>query len=269
MFADEKYLTYDVDERLNEILLIYQKYFRDVFYLETNAEHAAETMRMRFVDAFRISDDNTELGEIEQRYVAKEFEKKSLHFLGGRTGGYFGPYVWQNTEVKEYDVVLPNGTQKYTVKLLDGFVCNSWCDYISFGAVGTGGWTGADGIVNCIKSCYNFEEESFTVSLLKHEAQHARDLANCKNMSSVDLEYRAKLVELIYSEKRNLLRRFAREADVSNGNAHAIAANRIVENFAKKTCKDICALSIAEVQTFAQALFEESNKVFEKYTTAD
>ena len=71
--------------------------------------------------------------------------------------------------------------------------------------------------------------------MLKHEAQHARDLLKYENISSEDLEYRAKLVELIYSKERNLLERFAHEADNSSkSNGHSRAASRIIGKFYKK-----------------------------------
>ena len=38
LYQEEHYRTYDVDAELNEILLVYQKYYRDVFYLELPAE---------------------------------------------------------------------------------------------------------------------------------------------------------------------------------------------------------------------------------------
>ena len=41
LFQKEHYLTYDVDDGLNEILLIYQRYYRDVFYLEKGAKEAS------------------------------------------------------------------------------------------------------------------------------------------------------------------------------------------------------------------------------------
>ena len=47
LYQKEHYLTYDVDAELNEILLIYQKYYRDAFYLELSAEEAAQRLRER------------------------------------------------------------------------------------------------------------------------------------------------------------------------------------------------------------------------------
>ena len=123
---------------------------------------------------------------------------------------------------------LPDGVQDYAVKLLDGFVMLSWLDYLSFGEVGTGGWSNGDGLIHCVKSGYDLDSEAFQVSLLKHEAQHAADHARFRGMSSEELEYRAKLVELICSSQRNLLDRFLLEADgARTGNGHGLAAERI------------------------------------------
>lgn len=88
------------------------------------------------------------------------------------------------------------------------------------------------------------------------------DLSNYKNISSEDLEYRAKLVELIYSKERNLLERFVLEADNSNnGNGHSLAAGRIVEGFNRKlNLSDVAltGLSITQIQSIARELLEES-----------
>ena len=95
---------------------------------------------------------------------------------------------------------------------------------------------------------------------MKHEAQHAKDLAVYPEMSPTDLEYRAKLVELIYSIERNLLEQFIYEADVSKDiNGHALAANRIVAKFAKMTSKNLLELSIGEIQSISRKLLEQSN----------
>lgn len=81
-------------------------------------------------------------------------------------------------------------------------------------------------------------------------------------MSSEDLEYRAKLVELIYSAERNLLCLFAQEADNSdNNNGHAMAAYRIVHGYADTLgVEEIlpATIPIEQIQTIARTLFENS-----------
>ena len=260
VFVYEQYLSYDIAPLLNDILLFYQKYYRDVFYLAIGAEHAEEKLKRNLANFLGINDENLELSDLENQYIAKAFNDRKLQFLGGKTSGYFGPYIWKNTETKVYNVELPDGIQEYTVKLLDGFISKSWCDYVSFGVLGTGGWTDGEGFINCIKSSYNLEDETFTVSLLKHEAQHANDLTKYPQMSAEDLEYRAKLVELIYSTKRNLLSQFIYEADgTSDSNGHALAANKIVSNITKNTNNDVSNLTVDEISEIAQILFEQSN----------
>ena len=268
VFEREEYPVFKEDEGLNELLLIYRKYYRDVFYLQMDAAQAEEAMRERFVRLLNLKSGDASFGDIEAREIAQAFEKKGYHFLGGKTGGYWGPYIWKTTETKTYDVELPDGRQPYPVRFLEGFISRSWYDAISFGEAGTGGWTDGDGIIHCVKAAYDLEDESFTVSLLRHEAQHAMDLARYSRMSSEELEYRAKLVELIYSEKRNLLEQFAYEADRSKANnGHSLAASRIVEEFGKKLGREekpLCDIPIARVQAVARELLALSNREIKK-----
>lgn len=264
VFEHEQYISYDVDAELNEILLSYQQYYRDTFYLCLSKELAENKLKERLAKLLGIPDEHTELCDLEQKNLVDLFESHGLHFLGGKTGGHYGPYIWRTTETVSYDVELPGGVQNYSVKLLDGFIARSWIDYLSFGEIGSGGWADGDGYINCVKSAWDFESESFRVSLLKHEAQHAHDLKTDKNMSSEDLEYRAKLVELIYSKERNLLQSFAQEADNSDrNNGHAMAAHRIIKGFSDiLKVDDIqpATISIEQIQTIARALFDDSLK---------
>ena len=262
VFEHEQYITYDGSAELNDILTTYQQYYRDVFYLGINREQAAGTLKKRIIALLGIPDEQIELCDLEQKYLTDAFRQWGLHFLGGKTGGYYGPYIWKTSETVSYDVELPDGVQSYSVRLLDGFITRSWIDYLSFGEIGSGGWADSDGYINCVKSAWDFDSESFRVSLLKHEAQHTRDLEANKDMASEDLEYRAKLVELIYSSERNLLQAFAQEADDSDAsNGHAMAAYRIIKGFAdtlgvKKI--DPTTLRINQIQEIAKRLFLDS-----------
>ena len=262
VFEQEQYISYDVDAELNDILLSYQQYYRDIFYLCISNEQAENRLKERLAKLLCISDAHIALCDLEQKNLVNLFESRGLHFLGGKTSGYYGPYIWRTTETASYDVELPGGVQDYSVKLLDGFIARSWIDYLSFGEIGSGGWADGDGYINCVKSVWDFESESFRVSLLKHEAQHAQDLKMGMNMSSEDLEYRAKLVELIYSTERNLLCSFAQEADNSDkSNGHAMVAYRIVEGFTDLLKVDDiqpATISIEQIQMIARTLFENS-----------
>lgn len=264
-FADRfegAHTAYEGDRELNEILCCYQRYYRDVFYLRIGREEAGEKLRAGLA-ALLGADGGVPLESLEENQAAEAFQSRGFHFLGGLTSGYYGPYIWRTAERRTFEVELPDGIQQYTVNLLDRFLSRSWLDYISFGEIGTGGWTDRDGLINCIRSAYDLDSESFKVSLLKHEAQHAKDLADHGEMSSASLEYRAKLVELIYSRERNLLERFLREADSSDKrNGHTAASERIAAGFTRKLKlprAELEGLPIERVQAAARALFEESS----------
>lgn len=262
IFEREQYPTYQVDAVLNNILKVYQVYYRNVFYLRIGKEKAEENLQNELANSLGLTDSYSTLAELEEKQIAAAFQNRGFFFLGGKTGGYYGPYIWKSCESKTYEVELPGGMQSYTVNLLDGFLFRSWLDYLSFGAIGTGGWTDGDGIINCVKTSYDFESEAFQVSLLKHEAQHARDLAENPEMSSENLEYRAKLVELMYSRERNLLKAFAHEADgADQNNGHGRASNRIILEFAKRSGinpEKVIHLPVSRIQEIAKELFEQS-----------
>ena len=256
------YSVLDLLPRFLTILLAYQKYYRDAFYLELPAEEAAQRLRERLAELFRAASD-VSLDELEEM-AGTAFRQKSFHALMGRTSGYYGPYIWKVEELKYYKVELPEGEQDYAVKFLDGFIMKSWLDYISVGETGTGGWSNGDGLIHCVRAVYDLESEDFQVSLLKHEAQHAMDQARYKDITNEELEYRAKLVELIYSRERRMLERFVSQADVTKtDNGHGLAAERIVRGFEiclKKDRGSLTELPIESVQTIAQSLFSESSE---------
>ena len=230
IFEDCKYRTFEIPDVLNDILRLYQIYFRDVFYCGVSEADAANQLRTQLKRLLNMPDaDEALLTEKLQ----SAFEEKGYHALYGKTQGYYGPYIWRETQPTVYRVDLPDGTAEYTVNILKGFIFRSWMDYLTFGRYGTGGWASPDGTINCIEQAYDFESERFLVSLLKHEAQHTVDMKRFAGITPAELEYRAKLVELHYSGDLGRLQKFLSEADESRtGDSHAIASVRIKRDFA-------------------------------------
>ena len=230
IFEDCKYRTFEIPDALNDILRLYQIYFRDVFYCGVPEADAANQLRTQLKRLLNMPDaDKALLTEKLQ----SAFEEKGYHALFGKTQGYYGPYIWRETQPTVYRVDLPDGTAEYTVNILKGFIFRSWMDYLTFGRYGTGGWASPDGTINCIEQAYDFESERFLVSLLKHEAQHTVDMKRFAGITPAELEYRAKLVELHYSSDLGRLQKFLSEADESRtGDSHAIASVRIKRDFA-------------------------------------
>ena len=252
IFENCEYRTYNVPESLNQILRLYQVYFRDVFYCGLPEAEAANEL----LTGLRALSD---LPDAEEKLLTERlqsiFERSGYHALFGKTQGYYGPYIWRDTVPTVYRIELPDTTAEYTVNILKGFVFRGWMDYLTFGRYGTDGWASPDGTINCIAQAYDFESERFLVSLLKHEAQHTVDMKQFLQITPAELEYRAKLVELHYSGDLGLLQKFLSAADESRaGDSHAVASARIKREFAdtdqtKLSCIRTRALELLRAHT--------------------
>ena len=259
IFEDQKYRTYEIPDNLNDILRLYQVYFRDAFYCGLPEAKAADKLLTGLRALLNMPDaDEAHLAEQLQSL----FEAEGYHALFGKTQGYYGPYIWRETIPTAHQVELPGGTASYTVNILKGFVFRSWMDYLTFGRYGTGGWASPDGTINCVEQAYDFASERFLVSLLKHEAQHTVDMKRFPEITPAELEYRAKLVELHYSSDLSLLQKFLSEADEhKTDDAHAVASVRIKREFA-----DTNQRSLPCIRTQALKLFHAHTKeIEEKY----
>lgn len=256
IFENCEYRSYDIPDALNDILRLYQIYFRDVFYCGLPESEAAYKLLTGLRLLLNMPDADEEL--LAERLQAA-FEANGYHALFGKTQGYYGPYVWRETVPTVYRVELPDGTAEYTVNILKGFVFRSWMDYLTFGRYGTGGWASPDGTINCVEQAYDFESERFLVSLLKHEAQHAMDMKRFPKITPAELEYRAKLVELHYSGDLGLLQKFLSEADESRtGDSHAAASARIRREFAGTD-----QANLPSIQAWARELLHAHTKELE------
>lgn len=253
IFENCEFLDYEIPRILNDILKQYQIYFRDVFYCGLSEQDASVRLSLELKNILEIPNEDNDILVKKMQTV---FEDNGYHSLFGRTQGYFGPYIWKDTVLKTYSVELPSGEAKFTVNILSGFVFRSWMDYLTFGRFGTSGWASEDGTINCIEQAYDFESERFKVSLLKHEAQHIVDMKQFPSITPTELEYRAKLVEIHYSNDLSLLQKFLQEADESrSSDSHALASSRI-----KKDFKDVDQTNITNVQFRALMLLNAHTK---------
>ena len=257
IFENSEYRTFDIPDKLNDILRLYQVYYRDTFYYGVPEAEAADRLLAQLRTLLHMPDAEKAL--LTQR-LQSVFEAEGYHALFGKTQGYYGPYIWRETVPTVYQVQLPDGTAEYTVNILKGFIFRSWMDYLTFGRYGTGGWASPNGTINCVEQAYDFASERFLVSLLKHEAQHTVDMKRFPEITPAELEYRAKLVELHYSGDVGLLQKFLSEADESKaGDSHATASAKIKREFA-----DTDQESLSCIQARARELFHAHTKEMEE-----
>lgn len=267
LFKDRKLKKVFENEYLDDIYKIYQLYFIECFYDKIPIDEAEKNLISRFKSFFSIKKKIENVYEIEENQISTAFNNAGYYFVGGRTSGYLGPYIWSDSELKEFDVEINNIVTKYQVRINSNFKALSWIDFISNGMISPGGWADPDGIITCIKEKWDFDSDAFKISLLKHEAQHQMDYKKygINVLTADELEYRAKLMELIYfdnTDKFNAIISEANDALVNNG--HALASAKIKKDFERSTKSNILELSIAEIQNIARELFEGSTIELDK-----
>jgi hypothetical protein len=216
------------DSWVRSVLYEYITYFRSVL-TGISALEAEKELITGLTGLLTCKSNN--LDEIEDE-LKKRFVEKGYSFLGGITPPYRGPYIWKTTSRKEFSVILPEDEQKMTVYFVSDFLMLSWAHFATLGERHTGGWAAADGLYYVNNSDREIDTESvnFQVWFLKHEAQHLSDYRKYPGLKPVNLEYRAKLIELIYNpDSVSLMEKFINEAKNDVTLPHSFAAYSIIK----------------------------------------
>lgn len=158
-------------------------------------------------------------------------EQRGHHALTGRTLPYLELMVWKAAEDTVFSVELTDGPVDVRVTFIDDFVSRGWVNFATLGKASSGGWARPDRLV-CIEDDYDLDSEDFRVHYLKHEARHFADYQRYPKLKSHDLEYRAKLTELVYSDStlRPTLSQFIANARDDATSAHSYAEFVLVRN---------------------------------------
>ena len=234
VFEEGQYYKRTNNQVIEDIDKIYQKYYRNAFWMDMPNEKAKKLLFEELKTFSGVKRDLPNDDDIEEE-IEKIVKSEGYECLCGDTSGFYGPYIWKSSTKVTYEVELPSGIEPYTIIMMDGFISRSWLDFISFGKTGTGGWVGKDGSLCCVRNSYDTESEKFNISFLKHEAQHAYDKKKYPAITTTDLEYRAKLVELIYYSNNEKIKEIFNEADNTNtDNGHSVAAYRIIKEMSQK-----------------------------------
>lgn len=148
-------------------------------------------------------------------------------------------FIWKDETIKSYNVSLPKEKIPTKVVFINNYILNGFTDFATFGSSTVGGWVSSDEQkLFCNQNEYDTNSEKFKISYLKHESLHFSDLKNYKELSSADLEYRAKLVELMYCSKISIYDRIAEFVNNSNKSqrdfSHPYANYQIIHNLSKQ-----------------------------------
>ena len=259
LFADGNYVLTTGDGEIDSVLRRYEDYLKYVLVNNKTTDEYKRYMTDWFKDDFPNVADFDEFEKVFQAF----FTERGLFANFGVTPPFPTLYLWRKQTKHEIDVELPETSVQMNVYEMDGIVTRGWYDYLTFGVVGAGGWVSDDGCYYFAEK-YDTDSEDFKVSLLKHEGQHFHDQEINYAMPSHELEYRAKLVELIYLQEQNVFNSFLLNMSDDISNPHAHANKRIVTALSKMifgeelvTDKERWTAEYKKVSDMALQLFKE------------
>jgi len=186
--------------------------------------------------------------------VVRRIEAQGGYALSGRTGLLLDLMTWTQQKVVDETVELPEGSVNTTVFYLDGFTSRGWSNYLTCDRSGTGGWATSEGLFAIVPLYDSLTDETFRVSYLAHESQHFSDYQRFPGLEGWQLEYRAKLVELVYASDtiEGLLRRFSKNQSDLSSDAHSYANRAVLRALRER-------LGLAEGSDLTQVPREQLN----------
>lgn len=216
-----------------------------------------------------IKDNNSVLKKI----IEKEGFKVDFKFRNG----FQEIFIWNKESTKKYNVILPKDTVKTTVVFIESYHINGYDEFATFGDIKVGGWAIKEvATLYCNKGAYDLNSENFKVSFLKHESLHFTDLNNYPNLSSADLEYRAKIIELMYCTEGTIYDRISEFVSGANKvdreNSHPYANYVLIQNLSKlifnsdfnSDINQWKKVSVEKINKAASSLYEASEKILRK-----
>ena len=268
---------------VNDISNIYREYWR-VELMKPLPESRTDSTLYNNITDYVLSNKLTRLSKdslrknIKDDSVLKEIiEKEGFKVDFKFRNGFQEIFIWNKESTKKYEVILPKDTVKTTVVFIESYHINGYDEFATFGDSQVGGWAIKESAtLYCNKETYDLNSENFEVSYLKHESLHFTDLNNYPNLSSTDLEYRSKVIELMYCTEGTIYDRISEFVSGANKadrkNSHPYANYILIQNLSKLIFKsdfnsDINQwkkVSVEKINKAASSLYESSENKLRK-----
>jgi len=274
IFENNVYVLITDDEDINAFLNIYEDFIKWVLKTAPTRTDAEYEIVKRLMPLFPQAGLDTMISKDQAYTLLEELVPKFLKEHGfyaqfGTVSPYPSLSLWGKQTVRHEQIDLPDGYIDMEVVEMDDVITRGWLDYLTLTEVGTGGWVTNQGCTY-FKKYYDTDSDTFKVGLLKHEGQHFFDKKKYPKMESTDLEYRAKLVELIYTKDLNIFFHFLRNMSATDDRSfpHAYAERKIIQGLSHKILDteleinaDVWASKSDKIQSAASALFNEHSQL--------
>jgi hypothetical protein len=209
------------------VLQAYRRYWTTALMRRASLEGAESALSADLGKVLGTSEAGID-GQTEE--AVRVAESHGLHALAGVTAPLHEFMLWREQTTRRETIDLVGGAVDIRMTMLDGFVSLGWAAWGTCDRSHTGGWATSDGIM-VVASAWKLDSEEYLVSLRAHEAQHFSDYRIYPKLASPDLEYRAKLVELVLANQtqRALLEQFTAGAKRDRTLPHPFANYWVVE----------------------------------------
>jgi len=228
---------------IDSLLKIYRDYWRSSFVdNSTTYDRVLKNNLTRFLSrnykpAKKLSASAKD--EKLEHYLKDYIESFGFHTTGyGKTGKFRDLLVWRNEKDTTYTFLINEEKISARVIFMEDFITLGWNEYATLGKLHPGGWATKEALY-CVKKAYDLNSESFLISYLAHEGRHFSDYKLFPNLSSADLEYRAKLTELSMANSSlyQVLEFFILNANYDSNNGHQVANYCAIRELSKKLFK--------------------------------
>lgn len=267
------------DTAILNLIELYRPYWKSVLLRKVNEDTAEKNLKekvseyiyKKYFEARNISKSqiDTEYSDYVQKFLSAHGCKAAT----GKTANLYDLLLWGKESPTDYNVTLPEGNVNVRVVFMDDVVTMGWEDYATLGKYYPGGWA-TDKELFCVRNAYDTTTENFRVSYLQHEGQHFSDYKIFPKLTGPDLEYRAKLVELIYANQTlyNTINFFIKNSNYDRNNPHAYACFCLIRDMSKKlfdgkTEEDIGkwkSIPIEKINDTAKELLIENTKLLKQ-----
>ncbi len=271
---------------VNDISTIYREYWRDEL-LKESPENRTDSILYKNLIEYLITNHLTILSKDSlSKTIKNDSElKRIIEGQGLQTdfkfrNGFQELYIWDKETIKNYEVILPKQTIQTQVVFIENYLLNGYDYYASLGSSQVGGWAVKESAtLYCNKGVYDINSEKFKVSYLKHESLHFTDLNEYPHLSSSDLEYRSKVIELIYCTEETIYDRMEEFINSANNKnriySHAYANYILIENLSKllfnsEFNSDINQwkkIPVDKINKAASLLYNSSEEILQKDTS--
>ena len=216
------------DAKARQIMSSYRLYWRSSMLNSGKISKYEKTLVLSLASVVGRPDLKT-METIEPIVIAK-LKGEGLYAQAGQTGPLRELMLWTKQDDVIYDVALPEGLYRPTVRKMDDFISLGWNSYHTCGRSGTGGWAEDDILHLVVPNYSSLEDEDFKVNFLAHETQHFSDIKRFVGLEDWHLEYRAKLVELATanSTRVDILRRFSNDQGDDKNSPHSFANKKLL-----------------------------------------